>query len=296
VLFGCKPKITIGNNELQADTLPLVEKQEINNPAFFDESISSFQILSEKEKRWYDYQTVEVNYDVVSIWLSEFKELKKYIAKYITTTKVRAGYEGAERNIKVEIYSFEDNTKPLMEIDKNCDKVEIFVHTYKTTIYGCCGAEESYELFDFKHKSIIQADNQIILGRIPTPRIKFYIGFQKDVPDTLSLGVLTFSYNSDEKFSVKILTRKKIENEFLPFSPDIEILSEDEKDKFSKSDSEYTFWSLDKISYKASINNLVIKLTFPVDKLNVNDVINIPIINGKPFGKDEQTQEVFIEE
>jgi len=295
VLLACKPKTTSVTNELQSDNLFFVENQVMDSPPFFDKSISSFQILSGNEKTGYDYQTIEVNYNVVFIILDGRKELEHYIAKYTTTTKTCTGCEGVERNIKVEIYSFEDNSKPVMEIDKNCDKLEIFVDTYKTTIYGCCGAENNYEFFDFKHKSIIQADNQIILGRIPNSKVRFYIGFKQDFADTLNLGSLNFSYNSNEKYAVKIRTRKNLENDFLPFSPDIEILSENEKDRFSKSDNEYTLWSLNKVSSKNSINNLVVKLTFPSENETTNNVISIPIVNGKLFGKDERIQEIYIE-
>jgi hypothetical protein len=297
VLFGCKPKTTTENNALQTDSLPLVENHEINNPSFFDKSISGFQIISGNKQTGYDYQTVEVTYDVLFLILDGHKELVHYIAKYTTTTKTCTGCEGVERNIRVEIYSFEDNSKPVMEIDKNCDKLEIFVDTYKTAIYGCCGAENSYEVFDFRHKSIIQADNQIILGRIPNSNVRFYIGFKQDFADTLHLGTLNFSYNSDERFSVKIRTGRNLENDFfLPFSPDIEILSKDEADAFSKSKNEYTFWSLNKVSNKTAINNLVVRLTFPSQNETINNVIDIPVMNGKPFGKGEQIQEIFIEE
>lgn len=296
ILFGCKSKTTNESNELQTDNLHFVENQEIHDQSFFDKSITSLQVLSGNEKTGYDYQTVEVNYNIVFIILYGHKNLEHYIAKYTTTTKTCTGCEGVERSIKVEIYSFKDNSKPVLEIDKNCDKLEILTNTYKTTIYGCCGAEASYEIFDFKHQSIIQADNQIISGGIPNSKIRFYTGFKQDFVDTLNLGSLHFSYNSDDRYTVKIRTRKNWKNDFLPYSPNIEILSEDEKDRFSKSNNEYTFWSLNKISNKNSINNLVVRLTFLNENEKINNVIDIPIMNGQPFGKDEQMQEIFIEE
>jgi hypothetical protein len=289
VLFGCKSRTKSESNESQSlvDTIT----QNTSDAIFSDDGVSSFYIFSGN-----DYKTVEVNYKVVYIIPDGYKKLGNYIAKYTTTTKVKWGEEGQDRNIKVELYDFENPSKLVMKIDKNCDELNLLIETYKTTIYGCCGAEENYEIFDYKHKSIIRADNQIILGEIPNPRIRFYVGFEQDFVDTLSLGLLNYSYNSNEKFTIKIRTRRNLEKDFLPFSPDIEILGgNDDKKSSEQSLAKYTFWSLNnKIRDKNSINNLTIRLTFPCENEAINNVIDIPIINGKPFGKEETTQEIYI--
>jgi len=58
----------------------------------------------------------------------------------------------------------------------------------------------------------------------------------------------------------------------------------------------YTFWSLNKIHDKNSINNLTIRLTFPYDSGTVNNVIDVPIINGKLFENEATTQEIYLAE
>jgi len=268
----------------------------MNDALFFDEGMSSFRILSMDKMNGYEYETVETNYKVHYIIPDGYKQLGYYIAKYTNTTKDNLGQEGQNRNIKIELYAFENPSKLVMKIDENCDKLDLLTDTYLTTIYGCCGAEHSYEIFDYKQKSIIRGDNQIILGEVPNPRIRFYVGFKQDFVDTLNLGSLSFSYNSDEKYMIKIRTRKNLKNDFLPFSPDIEILSSENDRKYSESIFvKYTFWSLNnKIHDKNSIDNLVIRLTFQSDKEAINNVIEIPIINGKPFGKEEKAQEIYL--
>ena len=195
--------------------------------------MSNFHVLSRDKNTGYDYETVEINYKVVYIIPDGHKELENYVAKYTTKTKTCTGCEGQERNIKVEIYSFDEPDKSVMKIDTNCDELTLLTNTYKTTIYGCCASENIYEIFDYKQKSIIQADNQIILGEIPNSKIKFYVGFTKALNDTLSLGSLSYSYDSNEKYTIRILTKKKSENKFLPFSPDIEILGDNNDRKYS---------------------------------------------------------------
>jgi len=301
VLLGCKSKTRTQSDETQFEKPSFADtsSQKTSNAFFFDESVSSFQILSRDKDTGYEYETVEINYKVVYIIPDGYEELNNYIAKYTTRSKTCTGCEGQERNIKVELYSFDAPNKLVMKIDKNCDELILFTNTYKTTIYGCCASENIYEIFDYKHKSIIQSDNQIILGDIPNSKIKLYVGFTKNLNDTQCLGSLSYSYNSDEKYTIKILTEKKLENNFLPFSPDIEIFGGNNDRKYSDFTSglvKYTFWSLNKILDKNSINNLTIRLTFPYDSGTVNNVIEIPIINGNLFEIGETTQEIYIAE
>ena len=298
VLLGCNLKTKNQSNEPQLDTPSFADttSQKTSNVFSIDESVSSFHILSGDNKMGYDYETVEINYKVVFIIPNGHKKLEHYIAKYTTKTKTCTGCEGQERNVKVEIYSFDAPNKLVMEIDKNCDELTLFTNTYKTTIYGCCADENIYEIFDYEHKSIIQADNQIILGNIPNSEINFYVGFTKELNDTLIFGSLNYSYNSNEKYTIKIRTKKNLENDFLPFSPNIEILSDGANDNFSKSDNEYIFWSLNKITNKNFINNLTIRLTFLCENETIDNVIDIPIKNGNLFGKEETIQDIFIAE
>ncbi len=300
VLLGCKPKTSVESGESQSPEKPLLAdtvNQKVSNALFSDESMSSFHILSGDENSGYDYKTVEVNYKVVFIIPDGHNVLEHYIAKYTATTKTCTGCEVGGRNIKVEIYSFEKPPKLMMTTDKNCDNIEFSSDTYKTTVYGCGEGEDSYEIFDYKQNSIIQADHKIISGSIPNSKIKFYVGFVKDNKDALCLGSLNFSYNNNEKYAVKIRTRKNVKDDYLPFSPDIEIISAEPKDKFSESNNEYTFWSLDYVNDKKLINNLIIRLAFmrgsrPGD----HTIVDIPIEHGKLFGKEETTQELYIEE
>lgn len=297
-LLCCNPKPRSepqSENSFLTDTI----SQNMNDAIFFDKGVSSFRILSMDKMNGYEFETVETNYKVHFIIPDGHKQLGHHIAKYTTTTIVNLGQEGQNRNMKIELYAFENPSKLVMKVDKNCDKLDILTDTYLTTIYGCCGAEDSYEIFDFKHKSIIQSDNKIIIGEVPNPRIRFYVGFRPDFADTLNLGYLNFSYNSDEKYTIKIRTRRNLlKNDFLPFSPDIEILSSENDRKYSESVFvKYTFWSLNnKIRDKNSIDNLVIRLSFPSENEVINNVVEIPIINGKPYGKDEKVQEIYLTE
>jgi len=154
ILLCCNQKPRSESNESQSENLFLTDSisQDMNNALFFDKGVSSFRILSMDKINGYEYESVETNYKVHYIIPDGHKQLGHYIARYTTTTIDNLGQEGQNRNIKIELYAFENPSKLVMKIDENCDELDILTDTYLTTIYGCCGAEDSYEIFDYKQK------------------------------------------------------------------------------------------------------------------------------------------------
>jgi hypothetical protein len=298
--------------ELQPeDSLVVPVSQKKKNNLYSDKSTSTFEIFKNDTTGGtiggYFYKAVEVNYKIVYIRPEGYKYNEKFIAKYTTTTEKFTEVDDQKRNIKVDIQSFEQPSTFTVKIDKNCDKIELLKDVYKTEVFPCCAIESKYEIFDYKNKSIIQADRQIITGVIPPPAdyyynsqrrdydIKFYVGFKKyrDVmkgkSDAAFIGSLNYSYSSTEKYSIKI--RSKNEEDYdCDFSPEIELLYDEKTGSFDDWDKEYKFWALRDISDINSINNLTVRLKF----LCSDTVIDIPIINGKPFGKEDKIQELSI--
>ena len=280
VLFNCQSKT--GNEKLSGN---LFLADTVKNGFFSDGTMSGFHVIA-NEGNNYTYKTVEISYQVVYIIPDGYNELAHYIAKYTTTTKTCTACEKPDRNIKVELYSFDEPPKLVMTIDEDCDKIGFFPNVYKTTVNGCCGSENTFEIFDYKQKSIIRADGQIVLGRISKSKITFYAGFElagykKYDGDSHILGSLHYAYDSDEKYAIKIRTKK--EYNCVPFTPEIEILSDGHN--FSPAHNEYTFWNL---TDKNSINTLIIRLKFGCDSIENGElIVDIPIKNGKPETKPE---------
>jgi len=291
VLVSCNTQTKTESNKLQTENQFFADttNKKTQNAFFSDESTSSFYVISGNKEKGYVYQTVEINYAVLYNIPDGYKGYN--VAKYIMTTTMDQAVEFPERNIKVEIYPFENPSKLIMKIDKDCDRIDLLDNTYKTTINGCCGNENVYEIFDYKHKSIIKTERRIVIGNFYNSKISFYVGFEKENED--SLGTLKYSYNSKEKYTIKMRTKQ--DYDYIYYFPDIEILSDNENDKFSKSDYGYTFFSPRKISDKNSINNLTIRLIFSCENGENDIVVDIPIINGKPFRKEDKIQELYIE-
>lgn len=273
-------------NTSQTDTISA-------NQLFQEKGTSSFEIVPGNENMGFEYKTIDVSYKHAFILLPGQDNFKDYFARYTITTNTCTACEGQERNIKVLLRPFEDPEKTALTIDRNCDQLDLYFHNYQTTKYGCCGAENELEIFDYNNQSIIQADNQIIIGYAPNSEIKLYIGSQQAFNDSLRISTLMISYNSTEKYIIRIKSDIELESHCSPFSPDIEIY-EKGKNILSETRNEYPLWSLNGIKNKALINDLVIRLKFNCDETVSNHTIDIPIIQGKPFGKENKEQDIYL--
>ena len=307
IIFSCEEKSISDKQEESVDTDTI--KKELtysetnknkepeisqNTGSYIDKGEAFFEILSGNPENGFDFQSVETTYKLAYISANgDYKNLKNYIAKFISKTKSCTGCEGQSRKIKVGLYPFDNPKDAEIIIEKECDNIELNAHNYKATKYGCCAEENELGLFDYNHNTIINADNEIILSSIPNSGINMYFGFKKEIKDSDNLGTFFISYNSSEKYAIKIKTNKQLKERWTGFSPTIKIETDNPNDRFSQSENEYTFWSLDKVSSKILINGLTIKLDF--DFGQSSKLIEIPIIEGKPFGKDIKAQEIIIE-
>jgi len=174
---------------------------------FTETAESKFEILSKKPVV---YKTVESTFKPVSIQLEKF-DTREYFADITTTTKKWTGVEGQERNIRIKIKAFDNPSKTIIEINKNCDDIDLRNHLYKTIKYGCCGNVNHYEIFDYDNNQIIEGDYKIVTGSIPNSDLKVYVGFTQETNDSTVLGTLYYTtYHSgknSEKFAIKIKSK-----------------------------------------------------------------------------------------
>ncbi|HWW41410.1 hypothetical protein [Pedobacter sp.] len=257
---------------------------------YADSGQSSFSILTgDSSTGGYDIKTVETTYKVVFIASHSDKNFKHYFAKYTTTSKTCTGCEEQQRNIHVELGAFDNPQKTAFIIDRDCDDLTLDGMTYKTVKYGCCGAEDKLQIFDYGNKSIIEGDSKIITGLIPNSSLKFYVAFKPDYKDTTTLGTLYYAYNSSDSYAIKIKSKLlSSEDCFIP-SSNVIIYSANSHDKLLEN-NEYEFWSLNNIKTEDLINNITLKFSCACYSDVSKDTLEIPIINGKPFGKDERQQ------
>ena len=265
---------------------------------FTETAESKFEILSKEPKNAFVYRTVESTFTPVSIQLEEF-DTQKYFADITTTTKKWTSVEGQDRNIRVKIKAFDNPSKTIIEINKNCDDIDLQTNLYETVKYGCCGQVNHYELYNYENQEIIEGDDKIITGFIPNSDLEIYVGFTHETIDSTLLGTLYYTTcypgNNPERFAIKIKSKLSNVKKCDIIWPKISLQTNKKIDKLYSSEIEYWLWSLDKVKNENLINNLTIKFSIECTEKQDFGFLYIPIINGKPFGKDDKIQEMALD-
>src|SRR4030095_11832529 len=179
------------NDKPQPEKITAAEiKKDSTNDKYSDSGQSSFTILSVDSNSGYEFKTVETNYKTAYLDPDGDKDFDHYIAKYTTTTKSCTGCEQQERMIKVELNSFKAPAKTILTIEQKCDDLLLDATTYKTTKYGCCGAEDQLAIYDYRKKLIAEGDAKITIGEIPNCPIIIYAGYTQETKDSTFVGTI----------------------------------------------------------------------------------------------------------
>ncbi len=245
------------------------------NTTYTDSGKSSFELFE------HGYRTIEVTYKPLYI-RQDGEASEHYMAKTTTSSSFYSGAMKAERKIKVEMTLFDDPTKPKIIIEKECDELNLEEEYYEVVVSGCCGAENELEYYDYNNRLIILGTTIIINCEIPNSDINFYAAASHGIQ---------LSYGSDDKYVIELEFDPNIEDHCGPLPMMVYFESPNKNDHFDQPNM-YTFSSLDGIKDKSQINDITLKVAHPCNEKV--DTLRIPIINGKPFGKDYRHQKAMI--
>lgn len=286
--LGCK-----SNQQKPKITQPLEVKS-----IFIETAESRFEILSQKPNNDFVYKTVESNFKPVHIQLKDF-DVRSYFAHFTITTEKWLSAEGQERNIRIKIKAFDEPSKTIIEINKNCDDIDLQTNLYKTVKYGCCGNVNHYAIFDYENNQIIEGDDKIVTGSVPNSDLKIYVGFTQGTNDSTVLGTLYYTTyhlrKNPDKFAIKIKSKPSNVRKCETYWPKISFQTNKAIDKFDSIENEYILWSFDKIENERLISNLTIKFSIECTEKQDFKFISIPIKNGKPFGREDKIQEMTLD-
>lgn len=246
---------------------------------------STFQITS--VDKGIEYKSVESTYKV--FYMVESGKSVDYLARYKTSTIKNLSQEGQDRTIEVTISPLNQLNLVKYKIKQDCDQLDLFDEYYKTFKYGCCLQSTEVRLYDYSNNLIIDGSERIFQGNIPNnSKNDFYFSY-KSPTDTLSLGQINFWFNENGRYQIVLKSKRSTEHDGLEVCPmlypKIEMNLND-KDRFDNEEI-YTFWSMEKIKSTSDIN-FSFTLTFDCDSTILP--ITIPIINGKPFGRNIENQ------
>ena len=262
--------------------------------SYYDSTMSRISIVqmdTGKYANQYQYLIKETSFQIVYIYKDA--NLNHFIAKTTSNTSSYSGTEGQTSHITVELTPLDNNSIKPFTVDAECDDITLQTDYYKTTDYGCCGGEDviRYITYDTQ-KLLCVGSNEIRSFEIPSARITCYMGFRTNyTSDTTLTGELTVGYSTGEVFRVDLYEKHP---EHSPFAPKISVVTESKKDKFfDNGDIAAQIWSIENIGSVSQINNITISLGFETKSKPY--IVNIPIINGKPFGKKDKLQSIHLD-
>ncbi|GAB3955188.1 hypothetical protein GCM10028805_42000 [Spirosoma harenae] len=254
--------------------------------AYEGSETASFQLLKKDSTRGWQYRTDETTYKVIYAALKG-KDTQHYLAKYQAITDGATGLEGQTRTIQFSVSPLENPEKILLTAKHDCDELTPNWQNFQTVKHGCCGSLDQVKLYDYQNRLIIEGENKLIAAEIPN-QFTFYIGFQAGGSDTTTIGTIQLSYSSSEMYHIQIKAPKPASENCGPVVPTLTIRTASKKDEYNEATNHYDLWSLEKSSTPRQITGITLRANFDCDP--AIGVVDIPIINGRPFGKEDTNQ------
>ncbi len=216
-------------------------------------------------------------YSFTSFYSSKDEKIVEVLISQKLKTTTKEGLEGQNSILTVDAFvsGKKKYDTTLWSITDYSDNGEIWGDFYKTTKYGCCGAEDFHRYFDLKTgKQVVSFSGEIAQLEIPNIRIKRIFLYHSanacvDFPEIKIyrdvIGMLTFSAY-DSLISRIILLSKDGE---LAWTPDIHLFTPKEG-----MTNNLTLWSSNGNATKRAVSYFEIRITFYEGM-----VISIPIVN-----------------
>ncbi len=283
---GCSDKST----KSESPETPLSIEANPGSAMYEHSEPASFQLLKKDSTQGWQYRTDETTYKVVYVAL-EGKDTQHYIAKYRTLTDGATGLESQTRSIQISLSSLDNPGKTLLTAKHDCDELTLNARNFQTVKHGCCGSLDEVKLYDYQNRLIIEGDSKLIPAEVPN-QFTFYLSFQAGGPDTTTIGTVHLSYSSAETYHIQVKASKPASENCGPVVPALSLRSTSKKDSYNEGLSQYDLWSLEHSTSPEQVNGLTIRANFDCDP--AIGLIEIPIINGRPFGKADKNQVYWV--
>ncbi|MFI5221537.1 MAG: hypothetical protein ACHQK8_04360 [Bacteroidia bacterium] len=258
---------------------------------YTDSGRSSIQIDKLDSAGGWKYKTIETNYKI--IFLKPFhNEGEHYLAKYITVKNTSTKNETQNVSIEIELKPLSNPKAKTIFIKQHCDDLSLEHDIYYAVKHGCCGGPDVIRIFDYNNRMIVEGEDKIITANIPNSPINMYVALMHIYGKPGIWGILNISFNGENHYHILLKTEKPLIPDCDPGLPHLTVNSESPKDGFIGEKNQYDLWSLEKIKAVDLINHISVKLRFECDE-NI-DLIEVPIVNGMPFGLPTRQQEVVM--
>ena len=261
---------------------------------YLDSSVSKIKVTeivtdmkaNNKPYKYLKYTISSTSYSIVRL----------NIGNYIAEKEVTTMPEGEKDFVcnKVKLTPINDSTAQAFTIEDTCDEIILNTDYYSTIYYGCCAGQDIVTYYDYKtNRKICQGQPGIISYQTPGRNVTCYVGYTLYgywTGEGVSRNTLYIAYGTGETYKVVIKDSlpevcwiKKIS--FLTNNP-VDVIN----DSYSKPS---ILQSLCNVKSIDQVNNLSILLTLYFDRRGEKS-IEVPITNGKPFGKDTPEQTIMV--
>jgi len=256
---------------------------------FSDSSEGKVMIFEDNGTKY--LQSKEVNYLMSSNWIAD--NLVDMVIKTVKTTRHALDSEGSDSQVELTFYPNLDKSRQF-KITKSADEFWLNDKCLISKKYGCCGAEDYYELSTFPgNQTFLEFNTSYLYITVPNTNNKMFFGINMDAADNDKSETLVceFNYSLNSSKPEKILFRaknKEVRKAILPFRPDFELISLSSKDEIHV-DTEYssmTAWSLNGIKDVSQLSGVGVKVTF-VDEENGKKKEYLLMLTGGKFEQKE---------
>lgn len=296
-IVGCSDKGE--NSKEKAQKSPNKNKVEVTpndiTAILSDSGQSSVVIKKDEENNGFILHSKEITYS--TIYIAPKEDLEHFLQKRTTVTNKTTFSEGQERTIEVELIPLKQLNQNRLTFKENCDEMVFEFNHIKAIKYGCCAEPDEIKLIDYSNREIIKGHRKILQARIvnKSPDLDFFVSYlASDGSDKKKLATVCISYNPTEKYFINLKTESETDGllESSWMVPDFILDSKNSRDVLVNENTGFEIYSLEKIKSFNEINGITIKV--PLLTGEIPDTLEIPIINGKPFGKKEKLQEIIV--
>jgi hypothetical protein len=272
----------------------------LNNKTSYLDSCQNTYITYQEESGMYItlihkcnmYETsVLINNDYVPLFVKETQDIKRI-----------SGAEGQESVIKLEMKSdyFSENIKSNY-FNVEADEIDIRGKLIKAVRFGCCGAEDYYQLFNsITYKKIMDYESKLYTISIPNSRIEGYLGFfvsgYQPIDGKMVIGTLTFTNGDNLINKVNFVTndKQKYDN-ILRFVPDMEFVALNQKDDVKKNKDEIELWTKNFSKSTKDLTGFQFLIHFIDDSNGKEYTQKLDFINGYINGNSKTEFDIMID-
>ena len=220
--------------------------------------------------------------------------------KYGTIRKVvERTFTGAEKFPTVVYAQTTDPSKPFWETTKYYDDLKFESNYFQAVEYGCCGAENYGELFNYNSdEAFLKFNKSYFTVDVPNSKTHMFLGYchEHSGRDGSTISTLYLSTLDGVVSSITFVATSQQDKEDLPWywTPKIELRTENEENKIIRGGQEIRLWGSNFAKSLSDINGFSIFIEFRSEGTGEKAQFNIPITNGKFYGANELNTKITV--